>query len=350
MKPSWSGLGLVAGILISSSSANQLEYTAYHIIGNEDIPINGTSFNLAEALWQRAVLLLDIEMDRTTFPPLSPDATSGASRPARHASEPFSKNRGQFIIGLEQGLGDNFSITGNYYHSREIDYLSHSFIGSLKQDLLQKNLTLELRGQYTMDSVGEIPKTGGLINRFKERHDLNFAMTQLLSPVMVLRLGADARRDHVFLSDPYRTLDRYPDMRWGQAAWGELKRYLYLVNGSVSAHYRYYWDDWNLTSHTIKIEFGKYIGNDVIFSPQYRYYTQSGVDLGPGFHTSDRKLTAFDANTVEGELTWMLRTLGRNHPKLDFLTETSVSLLYFRYWQSNSYAANVLQGRLKFEF
>jgi hypothetical protein len=349
MKPYWLGLGLATGILIASVSANQLEYTAYHIDDNVDININGTSFKLAEDLWKRAVLLLDIEMDQTYFPPV-PDGTSGASRPARHASEPFRKNRGQLIIGLEQGLGDNTSITGNYYHSRETDYLSHSFIGSLKQELLQKNLTLELRGQYTLDSVGEIPVTGGLINRFKESHQLNFSMTQLLSSVMVLQIGADASRDQGFLSDPYRTKDKYPNMRWRQAAWGELSRYLTLIHGSVAAHYRYYWDDWNLTSQAIKIEFGKYLGDDVIFSPKYRYYTQSGVLFDPGFQSSDRKLAAFDANTVEGELTWMLRTFGRNHPNVDFLIDTSVSLLYFRYWQSNTYAGNGLQGRLKFEF
>lgn len=345
MKKAAAICGAVLSIGLQSASADQLEYTFYRIDDNLENSVTGTSFNLAESLWRRAMLLLDIEMDQTYVPPLVGDATSGASRPARHKSEPFRKNRGQLIIGLEQGLGDNTSVTGSFYQSREVDYFSNSVIGSIRQELFQKNLTVELRGQYTADSVGEIPEAGGLINRFKETHQVNLAISQLLSPVMILRFGGDGIRNRGFLSDPYRK-DNHPSIRWRQAGWIDINRYLNRVHGALSGNYRYYWDDWNIASQAVKMRFSKYLGENVILSPEYRYYIQSGVN----FKTSDPKLQAFDANTIEGELTWMLRGLGEKYPNVDFLTGTTLSLMYFRYWKSDGYGSNVWQGRVKFEF
>ncbi len=338
-------LAVTLALANQATQADQLEYSLYKFDDANGVSVNGTSFNLAESLWHRAMLLLDIEMDQTFVPPRLSDATSGASRPARHKSEPFRKNRGQIIIGLEQGLGDNTSITGNFYQSRETDYFSNAVIGSIKQEMFQKNFTVELRGQYTMDSVGEIPEAGGLINRFKESHQVNLAFSQLLSPAMVLRFGGDGIRDQGFLSDPYRK-DNHPSIRWRQAGWVEINRYLTRVNGAILGNYRYYWDDWAIQSNTLQMSFSKYLGKNVILTPGYRYYAQSGAK----FYTSDPKLQAFEANTIEGECNWMLRGLGEKHPNVDFLTGTTLSVLYFRYWKSVGFSANVWQGRVKFEF
>jgi len=346
--------------------ADELEYTAYRFGDNLDNEVVTTSFNLAKSLWSKAVMLLDIEMDQLTVPPI-PDGVSGASRPARHNSESFVKNRGQIIVGLAQGFGQNTIVTGSYYHSREIDYLSHSFTGAIKQEFLQKNLTVELQGQYTLDSVGEILAAGGVLNRLKETHQINLSATQLLSKTTVLRLGTDIMRNQGYLSDPYRLVsrrvgqdtvqmaERHPEERWRQAAWGEVSQFFDRIHGSLVANYRYYWDDWGLESHTAQIKFNKYLGDNFIFSPEYRYYTQGDADFGDyaaggTYFTGDYKLQAFESNNIGTGLTWLLRGIAEDKPDFEFLSGASVAILYFRYWNSLYFDADVFEGRIKFEF
>jgi Protein of unknown function (DUF3570) len=358
------GLALCLAVLgptAGSSFADQVEYTSYWFSDNKDNSVFTTSFNLAKTMWSRASLLLDIEMDQVTVPPV--DAKSGASRPPRHESEAFKKNRGQIIVGLEQGIGENTSVTGSYYQSRETDYLSHSFIGSLKQELFQKNLTVEFRGQYTMDSVGEILKEGGVRNRFKETHQGNLSMTQLISPVMYIRFGGDIIRNYGFLSDPYRLVsgptgtlvqEKHPNQRWRQAVWGELSRFIEMIHGSIVLNYRYYWDDWSVTSQTGQLKFNKYVTSNFILTPEYRYYIQKDADFGDygkqeTFYTGDYKLKAFESNNMGMGLTWLLRGMA-NNPDFDFLNGASIACLYFRYWNSLDFSGDVFEGRIKFDF
>lgn len=354
--------GCLAAGMLFQAFADQIEYTVYDFDDNKDNNVFTSSFNLAKTLWDRASLMLDIELDQLTVPPLI-DGATGASRPARKKSEEFKKNRGQMIIGLEQGLGDNTSLTGSYYHSREIDYLSHSYIASLRQEFFQKNLTVELRGQYIMDSVGELLLEGGVFNRLKEIHNAEITITQLLSPVMFMKLSGAITRNQGFLSDPYRLVklaendirrEKHPDMRWRQAASAEMTRYLESIRGSLFLHYRYYWDDWGVTSQTGQIKFNKYIGDHFILSPEYRYYIQSAADFSDyggnaAFYSGDYKLKAFESNNIGAGMTWLLRHFAR-HPNLDFLNGASISLLYFRYWNTLDFSGNITEARIKFDF
>jgi Protein of unknown function (DUF3570) len=354
--------GLLALAMLPSAWADQIEYTAYSFSDNKDNGVFTSSFNLAKTLWDRATLLLDIELDQITVPPLI-DGASGASRPARKKSEEFKKNRGQIIVGLEQGLGDNTSFTGSYYHSREIDYLSHSYIASFKQEFFQKNLTIDLRGQYTADSVGEILLEGGVLNRLRETHTAEITVTQLLTPKTYVKFAGVMTRNLGFLSDPYRKVnlpgrglvpEHHPDTRWRNAVCADLSRYLERIRGSTVLHYRYYWDDWGVVSQTAQIKFNKYVGKNFILSPEYRYYIQGAADFsGYGgtsvFHTADYKLQAFESNNIGAGLTWLLRDYGRN-PNLDFLSGASVALLYFRYWNTLDFSGDVVEGRVKFDF
>ncbi|MDB5103498.1 MAG: hypothetical protein JWP91_1187 [Fibrobacteres bacterium] len=352
--------------------ADQIEYSVYYFGDNANNTVATSAFSLAKTLWQRTMVLLDVELDQTTVPPL--DGVTGASRPPRNSKSPFRKNRGQIIGGVEQGLGDNTRLVGSYYFSQEVDYQSQAFIGGISQDLAQKNFTISLLGQYTVDSVGEILTDGSILNRYKETHQASLSVSQLLSPTSVLRMGADAMRIHGFQSDPYRKVviptstplvmdtitERHPSMRYRQAAWGEISKYVADIDGAFIVNYRYYWDDWGLKSHTATFTFNKYITKDWILSPNYRYYDQVGAEYSDYAHggtevydASDYKLKTFGSNGAGVGLTCFLRTFGRNHPDWDFLTNSSVSVLYNRYFNDlagSAFSANLLETRIRFSF
>ena len=99
---------LLTGFLSLSAlaRADQLEYTTYRFTDNSNNEVFTTAFNLAKTLWTKTVVLLDIEVDRITVPPLL-DGLTGASRPQRRSAQDFVKSRGQAIMGFEAGLGEN---------------------------------------------------------------------------------------------------------------------------------------------------------------------------------------------------------------------------------------------------
>lgn len=350
-----------------AAGADEIVYSGYYLKDNAKNSVATTAFSLAKTLWSRTQILLDVELDQTTVPPLT-DAVSGASRPARQSKSEFRKNRGQIIAGLGQDLGENTRVNANYYFSQEPDYRSQAVIAGLSQDFSQKNFTIILRGQYTLDSVGEILADGSVFNRMKETHQASLIATQLLSPTSILRAGADAQRRHGFLSDPYRTLtlpgtndtviERHPSLHFRYAAWGEFTQYLRPIDGAFIVNYRYYWDDWGMTSNTADFQFNKYLTKNWILTPEYRYYDESRANFdGYGgtavYDAIDYKLQALGSNSAGATLTCFLRTFSRNHPTWDFLNNSSVAAMYMHYFNDlipQNYSADIFQGSLKFTF
>ncbi len=361
--------------LHASLYADQLAYNTYYVADNSQVNIFTTSFSLAKSLYKHTTLLLDIELDQVGQPLLtsaSLDVISSASRPKRNVigTGEYKKNRGQFIVGLEQGLGDNTRFALNYYNSQEEDYQSQSGIATLTQELFEKNLTLSLRGQYNMDIVGEIISDEQMLENNKEVFQLSFGLTQLLSPTTFMRMGVDERLDSGFLSDPYKKIampnainpvivdyvtGNAPTERYRSAGWLEMSHFLSDLNGSVIGHYRYYQDDWEIISHTFKFIFNKYITDHVIFSPEYRYYTQTAAYFvsSPGkngYYSRDPKLQAHDAHYAGANLSYYLGGFAKGNPDLDFLQNSSWDIMYFRYFDTLKYSSNVMETQIKFSF
>lgn len=369
-------------ICASAGASDKIEYSAYSVDDNSGVTVATTAFSLAKTVWQRTRLLLDVELDQTTIPALetgaslSTDAITGASRPARKGKSEFRKNRGQIIGGVQQGIGESTELSASYYNSQETDYASQALVGGISQSFREKNFTVILTTQYTLDSVGEILANGSLLNRGKETHQASLAITQLLSPTSFIRLGADGMRNMGFLSDPYRLEPRpdpanslktiivpehVPDLRYRQAAWIEYSKYLTGLAGAYSVEYRYSFDDWNVKSHMVWLKLNKYITPDWVFSPQYRYYEQTKADFGDYaagdpekyYATHDKKLQAFAANFIGAGVTCYLRAFTRKRPTWEFLRGSSITVKVARYFtdlKPYNDAVNVREANLRFEF
>jgi len=363
-------VALCLSLSVAIARADRIDYSAYPFSDTKHNKVANTSFSLVKTLFAKTRLMLDIELDQTTIPPLETDGNTGASRPARQSKSSFLKNRGQIIAGMQRDLFDNTEVSASYYFSQEVDYSSQSAVGGLTQNFAEKNFTVELIAQYQMDSVGEIRSDGSLLNRGKEVHKASMRITQLLTPVSFVRMGLDGQRDHGFLSDPYRksihnndTLqERVPGMRYRGAGWIEYDRFLASLAASWTAEYRYAFDDWDLASHMLWLKFNKYITPDWILMTQYRYYIQSGIDFGEYaaggsgdyFAPDDPKLKDSEYHFIGLGATCYLRAFCRNHPTWDFLRHTSASIKYSRYFNDaaaeNAFAGNLLESRLSFEF
>ena len=109
----------------------------------------------------------------------------------------------------------------------------------------------------------------------------------------------------------------------------------------------------------IELRFNKYIFSDLIFAASYRYYNQSqayfyqqryvGDDyLTTEFRTDDYKLKSFTSNKYGLTLQYLLRGLIKGDSDLEFLRNSSIELMFFRYVNDLQFSANILQGNIKF--
>jgi len=96
-------------------------------------------------------------------------------------------------------------------------------------------------------------------------------------------------------------IERLPSTRFKTPIGSRLN---YYVNErlAIRTYYRYYWDDWGITSQTASIELPIKLSDQFTFAPTYRYYTQqSSKYFAPyethlsteTFYTSDYDLSTF---------------------------------------------------------
>jgi hypothetical protein len=367
----WTLLAFVPTTLRAGTGGDQLGFTTYYFSDSGKNSVVTTSFNLAKKIAEQTLLMFDIELDQVTVPAVT--AVTGATRPQRRKDEPFEKNRGQIIVGLQQGVGDGALISGSYYRSQEVDYVSNSFVGTYTQEMNDKNTTLTVRGQASFDLVGEILESGELVQQRKNTYNGAATLAQILSPNTVWDLGYDFVLHKGFLSDPYRQVkisdglgaallvdELHPTTRGRHAVSTKLSQFIPPIKASVIGSYRFYFDSWKMKSHTAELRFNKYILRDLVFGMDYRYYTQSGAYFfseqyngaqfaTTGLRTSDYKLKPFTSNNFGFSLSYLLRGLAKANPDLEFLQDSAVELMYFRYFNDLDFSADIVQMSIKFQ-
>lgn len=99
-------------------------------------------------------------------------------------------------------------------------------------------------------------------------------------------------------------IERLPDSRTKIPVGARLNYYL-SERVTIRTYYRYYWDNWDITSHTVSIELPIKISDKFTVFPMYRYYSQQQSTYFAPFekhlstekyYTSDYDLSTFDAN------------------------------------------------------
>jgi hypothetical protein len=355
---------------ISYSGEDEMGFSTYFFSDSGENSVITTSFNLAKQLLEQTILLIDIELDNVTVPPVT--AVTGATRPQRNKGEAFEKNRGQVILGIEQGLGGGSAVALNAYRSQEVDYISNSVLTTYTQELFARNTSLTIRGQFNSDQVGEILDDGGVLNRPKHVYTGIANLSQLLSPTTVADLAYDYVLVDGFQSDPYRqvsvrdndgvvtqTDELHPANRTRQAATGKLSQSIPSIEAALIGSYRYYFDTWDVHSHTVEMKLNKYVLKDLVLGIDYRYYVQTGAYfwheqyagdqyLQSSLRTADYKLKPFTSNNVGFSLTWLFRGLAEANKDLSFLRNSSMEVEYFRYFNDLEFSADILQTSLRF--
>ncbi len=287
--------------------------------------------------------------------------------------------------------------------SSEYDYFSIGVGGSYTKLFNEKNTELSVNGNVFIDTWNALYPTelrpfadgDGLNNTLfdqytvsgnpnynpdfkpfdsegRNTYTLGFGFSQIMSKKLQGSLALDFVMQDGLLSTPFQRvyfndvadsfiedfhladdIERLPDSRFKVALGGRLH---YYINETfvLRTFYRYYFDDWGITSHTASVEVPIKLSDKFTIYPSYRFYNQSAADYFAAyeehlstdeFYTSDYDLSEYSANQF---------SLGVSYT--DIFTKfhiwklglKSIDLKYTQYDRDNSLSANMISAGFKF--
>jgi len=289
--------------------------------------------------------------------------------------------------------------------SSEYDYFSVGVGGSFTKLFNEKNTEVSVSGNVYIDTWNAIYPielrpfgTGGngLNNRlftqntitgnanynprFSEFKDegrnsyaLGFGFSQILHKNLQGSLALDLVQQQGLLSTPFQRVyfgdvadsfidnfqladanERLPDSRFKIALGGRLNWYLNEIV-TVRTFYRYYFDDWGITSNTASVEVPIKIAPKFTLYPSYRFYNQSASDdfrpfedalSTDEFYTSDYDLSEYAANQFGFGVSYTDIFATTHIWKLGL---KSIDLKFYQYDRDTSFSSSIITAGFKFE-
>ena len=258
---------------------------------------------------------------------------SGGTQVVQAGSLPltsFHDKRWAYDLDWGQPVGTLFNASTNLHYSKEKDYQSKGVSETISLDTNHRLLTWTVSGGYNRDAVfpvGGIPmglSTGGTLAE-ETRDDktvtsLMAGVARVMSRRWVMALNATSATERGYLTEPYKVVsvidpltqtpvdhltEKRPESRLRNSAL--VSSVYHLTQDVLYLTYRYYWDDWKLTSHTVDMKYRYEMGGESFLQPHLRYYTQTAANfftLGlvqgaplPQFASSDQRLGQFQSLT-----------------------------------------------------
>ena len=288
--------------------------------------------------------------------------------------------------------------------SSEYDYFSAGFGGSYTKLFNEKNTELSVNANVFIDTWSAIYPTelrpfgedGAGLNdplftentitgntnynpRFIEFKDegrnsysLGFGFSQILHKNVQGSLALDFVQQDGLLSTPFQrvyfgdvadsfidnfqladAVERLPDSRFKVAVGGRLNWYL-NETFTIRTFYRYYFDDWGITSHTASIEVPIKITDKFTLYPSYRFYNQTAADYfrpyesalsTDEFYSSDYDLSEYSANQIGFGVSYTDIFAKAHIWKLGL---KSIDLKFYQYDRDTSFSSSIITAGFKF--
>ncbi|MBM1106308.1 DUF3570 domain-containing protein [Aurantibacter crassamenti] len=238
----------------------------------------------------------------------------------------------------------NSTYNVNAYIASEYDYFSLGFGAGYTRLFNEKNTELSLRGKVYLDKWNpqypielragffdsRITGNGTYTNQFstfenenRNSFALSLGLSQILSEKVQGSIFMDVVAQNGLLSTPFQRVyfndtadffiqdfqladdvERLPDSRLKFPIGARLN---YFVSDAIvlRTYYRFYTDDWGLSSHTASIEIPIKLSDSFTLYPTYRFYNQTAADYffekeealsTYEFYTSDYDLSKYDAH------------------------------------------------------
>ncbi|MDC6389674.1 DUF3570 domain-containing protein [Maribacter sp. PR1] len=374
-------------------------------IGTEKLTDATGTFVVAIPLNEDDVLTIDAGVSAYT------SASSSNINPfdGGQRADPFVASSGASSSDVWVNLTGNYShssddrnniVSGKISVSSEYDYFSLGFGGSYSRLFNEKNTELSLSANVYLDSWNTIypfelrafgnngigffrpTEITGNVNynpSFTEfdktnrnSYSLGLGFSQILHKNLQGSLALDFVKQQGLLSTPFQRvyfndvadsfiedfqladdIERLPKSRFKMAMGGRLN---WFVNEliTVRTFYRYYFDDWGISSHTASIEVPVKITDRFTLYPSYRFYNQTAADY---FATYETHLSTEEFYTSDYDLSeYQANQLGFGVSYTDIFTKMhiwefglkSIDLKFYKYDRDTTFSSSIITAGFKF--
>jgi len=278
------------------------------------------------------------------------DAVSGASQFTGELDSSVD-TRQEYVVSASHIVG-NWTFSGGYLRSIEKDYKSHSPSVSFSRDFNRRNTTLSAGYAHNFDTV-----EGRYMSEAESKNVDNFslALTQVLTPRSLMQVGYTLQANDGFLSTGNRQIKLENDLLFDEflpstrTRHAVALRYAHWLPTKTALHagYRYYQDDWQLTSNTLELKAYQNISKRLQLRAELRFYDQSAVEFmktsytgNENYLTSASSLKAFSSKLYGLKLNYSPRNLGNSQ----------FQLKYERYSQSTGLEGDIFMFAGEFVF
>jgi hypothetical protein len=235
------------------------------------------------------------------------DKVSGAS-PRYHTSgaSQMSDQRTAGDIRIKRYF-DHATVSIGAAYSNEHDYQSNAFSISGTKSSEDNNTTLSAGIGFNNDKINPTNKI--VVNEKKNGVELQFGVTQVITPTDIIQLSGTYSDASGYFSDPYKPLDNRPRSKQTGVLLSRWNHYIKDAGVTTKLSYRFYNDTFGIKAHTLGLELVKPLGNGWVLTPNLRYYSQSkasfyydppfpnGSDLTK-YYSADQRLSSMGAITL----------------------------------------------------
>ncbi len=217
----------------------------------------------------------------------------------------FSDTRAAVILDWWHEYTRTLNVEYQGAFSVENDYRSFAAAATVNKETSDRSTKFSLGIAGTYDQIFRVngnntpdPLTPVADQRFlgegeRSATDFNLGVTKIINRRTVVQLNLDFRIANGYMTDPYKVFsivdaagvewDQYfegrPDSRTRWSITANLSHMLYPGNNSMSLSYRYYSDDWDVTSHTLDYAHRFSFANSDYLEPRIRLYSQTKAEF-----------------------------------------------------------------------
>jgi len=210
-----------------------------------------------------------------------------------------------------------YTISPSIGFSKEKDYQAVFGGVSVARELANKSTTLRAGIAASFDEVEPTDDPTidpGRIDKEDKENVTGFVgIGQVINKNTVVQSTLTLSRYSGYLSDPYKLVfnsaqpglrDNRPDDRTQYMWSAQLRRWSEMFGAALHADYRFYYDDWNIRSHTLDVGFLKHTEAGWSFEYSMRYYSQTQAEFyepfyqavrSDGYYSSDYRLSPYGA-------------------------------------------------------
>ena len=313
----------------------------YHRYDGGGVTVDGPAVMVRKNYKERVSVSASYYVDNVSSASIDVTTTGASS---------YGEKRTEYSVGADY-LYDKSIVGVGFTNSDESDYTSNTFSFNVSQDFFGDLSTVTFGYSQSQDDVSQNgnPEFEGNI----DRHNFRVALSQIVTPNLVMSLNYELVTDEGYLNNPYRSYrfltnpldpaagyqfaqEVYPNTHTSDAA---ALRFMYYLNwrATVGGGYRFYTDDWGVDANTFQLSYTHVLYENWVVDLKYRYYDQSAADFysdlfqtpsqdPKDYRGRDKELSDFNSQTLSLYLSY-------SHPMTNrYVDRASFSLQWDRIW------------------